>query len=44
MSDWKKWVIVAAGVVAIANHWFMGYWLDVVGGAVAAVVALIPGE
>lgn len=41
MESWQKWVIVAAGVVALVNHWAMGYWLDVVGGLVAAVVALI---
>ena len=42
MEDWKKWVIVVAGVVAVTSHWVPGYWLDVAGGAVAAVVALIP--
>lgn len=42
MENWKKWVIVVAGIVAVVNHWMPGYWLDVVGGAVAAVVALLP--
>ena len=42
MNDWKRWVIVVAGVVAVANHWVPGFWLDVVGGAVAAVVGLVP--
>lgn len=41
MEAWQKWVIVIAGVVAIANYWVPGYFLDVIGGAVAAVVALI---
>jgi len=41
MKSWQKWVIVVAGVAAIANQWVTGYYLDVVGGAVAAVVALI---
>ncbi len=42
MNDWKRWVIVVAGVVAVVGHWVPGYWLDVIGGAVAAIVALIP--
>jgi hypothetical protein len=44
MEDWKKWAIVAGGVVAIVNHWVPDYWLDVIGGAVAAVVALMPAQ
>ena len=42
MEAWQKWVIVVAGVVAVVNHWWGAqYWLDVIGGAVAAIVALI---
>jgi hypothetical protein len=41
-DDWKKWAIVAGGVVAIAGQWYPQYWLPVIGGAVAAVVALLP--
>ena len=40
MEAWQKWVIVIAGVVAILNHWVIGYWLDVIGGLVAAIIAL----
>jgi|TARA_Y100000034_G_C6711723_1_gene314434 hypothetical protein len=42
MNDWKKWVMVAGGVAAVAGHWLPGYWLDVIGGAVVVVVALMP--
>ena len=42
MDDWKKWAIVAGGAVAVVGHWVPGYWLDVIGGAVVVVVALMP--
>jgi len=43
MNDWKKWVIVVAGVVAaVGQFWGMNYYLPLIGGAVAAVVALVP--
>tara|TARA_Y100000310_G_scaffold328431_1_gene396555 strand:+ start:4119 stop:4253 length:135 start_codon:yes stop_codon:yes gene_type:complete len=43
MNDMKKWVIVAGGVVAaIGQFWGANYYLPLVGGAVAAVVALVP--
>ncbi len=42
MNDWKHWVIVLGGVLAIANHWVPGYWLDVIGGVIAAAFALMP--
>ena len=42
MTDWKKWVIVAGGVVAaVGQFWGFDYYLPLVGGAVAAVVALL---
>lgn len=41
MKPWEKWVIVLAGIVAIVGHWLTGYWLDVIGGAVAAIIALL---
>jgi len=41
MKSWQKWLIVVAGIVAISNQWVPGYYLHIVGGAVAAVVALI---
>lgn len=41
MQTWHKWVIFVAGLLALLNHWVVGYWLDVVGGAVAAIVALL---
>lgn len=41
MEAWQKWVIVIAGIVAIINQWVTGYFLDVIGGAVAAIIALI---
>lgn len=41
MQAWHKWVIFVAGIVAILNHWVVGFWLDVIGGLVAAVVALL---
>ena len=45
VDNWKKWAIVAGGVVAvIGQFWSMGmdYYLPLIGGAVAAVVALLP--
>jgi hypothetical protein len=41
MDAWMKWVIVVAGLVAVLGHWVTGYWLDVIGGVVAAVVGLM---
>ena len=42
MTDWKKWAIVAGGVVAVVGQfWGYDYYLPLVGGAVAAVVALL---
>ena len=41
MEAWQKWIIVIAGIVAIINQWVPGYWLDVIGGLVAAIIALI---
>ena len=42
MADWKKWAIVAGGVVAVVGQfWGAEYYLPLVGGAVAAVVALL---
>ena len=42
-NDWKKWVIVVAGLVAVVGQfWGMQYYLPLIGGAVAAVLALIP--
>jgi len=41
MDAWMKWVIFVAGLLAILNHWVAGYWLDVIGGVVAAVLALL---
>ena len=41
MEAWKKWTIVVAGLVAVVGHWATGYWLDVIGGAVAAIVGLM---
>ena len=42
-NDWKKWVIVLGGVVAaVGQFWGSNYYLPLVGGAVAAVVALLP--
>jgi len=43
MNDWRKWVIVVAGIVAaVGQFWGMNYYLPLIGGAVAAVVALVP--
>tara|TARA_Y100000310_G_scaffold130751_2_gene129877 strand:+ start:8933 stop:9082 length:150 start_codon:yes stop_codon:yes gene_type:complete len=48
MDDWKKWAIVAGGVVAAVGQFYGGpgmspdLYLPLIGGAVAAVVALIP--
>lgn len=42
-NDWKKWVIVLGGVVAaVGQFWGSEWYLPLIGGAVAAVVALIP--
>jgi len=47
MNDWRKWVIVLAGVVAAVGQFWGGpsgpnFYLPLIGGAVAAVVALVP--
>ncbi len=48
MDDWKKWVIVIAGLVAIVGQFWGGpgnspdLYLPLIGGVVAAVVALVP--
>ena len=43
MEDWKKWVIVLGGVVAaVGQFWGSQWYLPLIGGAAAAVVALIP--
>lgn len=37
-----KWIIVAAGVVAVVGQfWGANYYLPLIGGAVAAVAALL---
>jgi|TARA_Y100000310_G_scaffold21744_1_gene20989 hypothetical protein len=41
MADWQKWVIVIAGIVAVVGHWVTGIFLDVIGGAVAAIVGFM---
>ncbi|HJZ19042.1 MAG TPA: hypothetical protein VJ208_02970 [Candidatus Nanoarchaeia archaeon] len=42
-DDWKKWVIVAGGVLAAVGQFYGANWyFPLVGGAVAAVVALLP--
>jgi len=41
MEAWQKWLIVIAGVLAILNQWVTGLYLDILGGAVAAIIALI---
>lgn len=41
MEDWKKWGIVAGGIVAIVSDFYSGIpYLATIGGAVAAVIAL----
>lgn len=41
-SDWKKWVIVIAGLVAlIGQFWGVNYYLPAIGGIVAAIVGLM---
>jgi hypothetical protein len=43
MNDWRRWVIVVAGVAAaVGQFWGADWFLPLVGGAVAAIVALIP--
>lgn len=47
VDDWKKWAIVAGGVVAAVGQFWGGpagpnYYFPLIGGAVAAVVALLP--
>lgn len=43
MDDWRKWVIVVAGLVAVVGQfWGFEFYLPLIGGAVAAVVALVP--
>lgn len=48
MNDWKKWVVVAGGVVAVVGQFYGGpgmspnLYLPLIGGAVAAVVTLVP--
>jgi len=42
MDDWKKWVIVAGGVIAaIGQFWGVEYYLPLIGGAVAAIIGLL---
>jgi|TARA_B100000315_G_C14563543_1_gene581747 hypothetical protein len=42
MEDWQKWVTVLGGVVAVVGQfWGANYYLPLIGGAVAAIVALI---
>ena len=43
MDDWRKWVIVVAGLVAVVGQFqWSEFFLPLIGGAVAAVVALVP--
>ncbi len=43
VDNWKKWAIVAGGVVAVVSDFWAGFpYMATVGGAVAAVVALLP--
>jgi len=42
MTDWKKWVIVAGGVIAaVGQFWGVDYYLPLIGGAVAAIIGLL---
>ncbi len=42
MGDWKKWVIIAGGVVAvIGQFWGFEYYLPLIGGAAAAIIRFI---
>ena len=44
-ADTKKWLIVAGGVAAAVSQFWspgMDYYLPLIGGAVAAIVALLP--
>ena len=42
MEGWQKWTMVVAGVVAvIGQFWGANYYLPLIGGAVAAIVALM---
>ena len=41
MEEWKKWAIVLGGVVAVVGQWVTGYYLALIGGAVAAVIGLM---
>jgi len=42
-NDWKKWAVVLGGVAAaVGQFWGANYYLPLIGGAVAAVVALLP--
>lgn len=42
MNDWKKWAVVAGGLVAIVSDFWSGVpYLATIGGAVAVVAALV---
>lgn len=42
MDDWKKWTIVAGGLVAIVSDFWTGVpFLATIGGAVVVVVVLM---
>lgn len=41
MEAWQKWLIVIAGIVAIIGQWYPSAYLPVIGGAVAAIIALM---
>ncbi len=41
MDAWKKWLIVLGGIVAVVVEFWPGYYLALIGGAVAAIIGLL---
>lgn len=41
MEAWHKWLIILGGVIAVVGEFMSGYYLALIGGAVAAIVGLL---
>lgn len=41
MEAWQKWLVVLGGIVAVVGEFWTGYYLALIGGAVAAIVGLL---
>ena len=41
MEAWHKWLVILGGVIAVVGEFLPGYYLALIGGAVAAIVGLL---